>query len=432
MSVHACVAYHGVDIVVAEEEAGLPHSVTGQRRYTCAACEAVLTLRRTRHKRYVVSAFFAHQSTGDGCTGGGLETQAHLQCKYYLKEFVGHYGFCLERCRVCMEKRLSIETEATDLVQIEQTARVEGRRYRYDVLVSRAGRPRVAVEVVHTHASGAKKVEDTRGCGVALVEVHTSTVLRRVELLRRAKAAGASVELANALVVWGTCGRCERRGRRREEDEREQAQAQAQARAQAQGAADQEERARRAERQAERKASAQKSEPAMLERAKFKARAERWIDSWFRLVVVVSEQDAAIAEEHWRLWGERKRGEELRQHRKLQRKAFRQAEDAEEACCRLREQRAPYAKTNFKCVECDRWRAAPDLRHVQGGKWHPSQYRDLHAWHVDNGRAVPETARCCSACVIECPKCGEWYPQQGALRFGLCRECNMAFAKAWH
>lgn len=435
-------AYYGSDIVVAEVEAELPRSVTMYRRYTCGACHATLTLRRTKHERYSVPAFFAHNATGDGCTGGGPETQAHLQCKYYLKEFVGHYGFCLEKCKECREKLLSMETESTDSVQVEQAVRIDGRLYRYDTLIYRKGCPRVAVEVVHTHKTKDVKITDTRECGLALVEVHTSALLDRLDLLRRAKAGGASVELPNALVVWSMCAPCEDRKQKREAEERvrtqeraqahAQAQAQARERAQAQAQAratalEQDEQARQAERKAERKASAQRSEPAMLERAKFMARAQRWPDSWFRLVVVVSEQDAAMAQEHWRLWHKRERDEDVRQHKKLQRKAFRQAEEAEEACRPLREQpNAPYAKTNFKCVECDRWRVCYPA-HIQDSKWPPSHYQDLHPWHVDNRRPVPETARCCRACVVECPKCGEWYPLRGALRFGLCRDCNVEF-----
>jgi hypothetical protein len=360
------VGMHGEGIVVAREEALKPRSLTDARQYTCVECKAALILKRTKHERYNVAGFFSHKAVKgsvSGCAGGGPETQDHLMCKYYLKEFVGHYDFRIERCpnwRVC-EESLGFRSKPSDIVVLEKSIRIDDRQYKYDTLIYRKGKPVVAVEVCHTHPCGSTKVEDTRKQGIALVEIHTNVLLPMVDKLRDAKTTGTSVELPNLKEVLQTCGPCE--------------------------------------------------EP----------------DSWFRLVVVVSEQDTAISAEHWHLWRERKRDEEQRQHRKLQHKAFRQAEEAEEACRHLRQQRAPYRPTNFKCVECDRWRIASDVHHVQDSKWSSGQYRDLHQWYINKGRRLPETARCCRACVVKCPKCGECYPLQGALRFGLCMDCNLEY-----
>lgn len=360
MVAECVVARRGDKLVVAGEEALKPLGLTNACRYTCVTCKAVVTLKRTKHERYYVNGFFAHkkiQGSVSACTGGGPETQDHLLCKYYLKEFVGHYDFCVKRCprwRMCKDVT-GLVTKASDLVEVEKSMWIDGRRYIYDVLISRKGKPVVAVEVKNTHACGSQKIEDTRRHGIALVEIRSSEILGKVSALREAKVNNGRVSFENDTEVKTTCDECER----------------------------------------------------AIEATQWEMDSQ---DSWSRLLFVTLQWKRITTQEHERLYDERKELEEFHRHRKLQYKAYRQAEEAEKAFGPLRGQRAPYNKSNFKCVQCDFWRTPSDLRGVHQSKWPARDFR---------GRG------CCRLCVVECPKCGDCYPLQGALRFGLCLDCNL-------
>mgnify|MGYP006875402101 CR=1 FL=1 len=207
------VARCGLDITVAREEARLPHTVTSLRQYRCVACEGTVLLRRTSNKRYRVPAFFAHTAAtteGGGCTGGGRESQEHLMGKYYLKRYVGYYDFCVGQCSNACGDCTGFVSRPSDVVEVERSAVVGGKRYRYDTMISRRGKPRVAVEVLHTHKTSDVKAEDTRRDGVELVEVCASDILKHVGELRAAKRAGAgSVTLPNAHVRRQLCAACQ-------------------------------------------------------------------------------------------------------------------------------------------------------------------------------------------------------------------------------
>lgn len=372
-------AYLGPDIVVAIDEERKPCSVTMHSQYTCAACSADVILRRTKHERYNVSAFFAHKSDSKtrGCNGGGPETQEHLRCKYYLRKYIGHYDFCVQRCPNYKQCKYSMGfvTKPTDLVEIEKTMRVDSKQYRYDLLVSRRGKPVVAMEILHTHVSSIAKIEDTRRHGVALVEIKTSDILQRVEMLYEAKARGSNetVSLPNQTEVIKICKDCLRAQRYHE----------------------------------------------LVENEKLDNE-----DSWFRLVASVAE----LEDDRFRAY---RLIEEHRRYKKLQHKAYRQAEEFEEIHYNQKQRRVMYNKSNFKCGGCLCWRAQDDMHCVFEAKFDRNEYQDLHSWYVDRGLEPPPVARYCSTCVLECPSCGDDYPYQSARRYGLCRECNIRAKKAY-
>lgn len=347
----AVIAYSGCDaarlgaeIALAIEEAKKPTSVTKHYQYICEFCKGVLLLKRTRHERYNVKAFFAHKpdSKAGGCNGGGVETQEHLRCKYYLKKYIGHYDFCVERCPNfdrCQDSTGFI-TKSTDLVEVEKSARIDGKLYKYDLLISRGKKPRVAVEILHTHSSTTTKVEDTRRKGVALVEIKTSDILERVELLCQAQTTNTTVTLPNQTEVSQTCAEC-------------------------------------------------------LELQRLRVT------------------------------------QKLLQYKVLQQKAYRQAEAVKRARgLDPRNFRSHYDRYSFKCCGCKLWHKLYMLCHVSKSKFSNEQFRELHLWHIKNNRVLPEKARYCDECVLKCPGCNDLYTLQHALKYGLCRDCNIEMKEA--
>ena len=117
-----------------------PHAAsdTATRRYVCIECKGDLDLRRTTVKahggRYNVPAYFAHERKSSTCTGASGESLQHLQSKYVLQKFLGHYDFCLECCEECKDC-LGFVTKKRDKVSLEERVVLGEKIYVYDVLI---------------------------------------------------------------------------------------------------------------------------------------------------------------------------------------------------------------------------------------------------------------------------------------------------------
>ena len=172
MSVPHVVAKCGDDIVLAEVEALKPRAETHCKSYVCDFCKNTLDLRRTQHPRYTVTAFFAHKSVNSTCTGGSKESLQHLEAKFWLKHFVGHYNLCLHKCPTCGPVSF-FKSKTDDTVSLEVPQRIEGKTYVYDTVVARADpgglKCALIIEVFHTHKTEEQKIADIRKNGFGQV-----------------------------------------------------------------------------------------------------------------------------------------------------------------------------------------------------------------------------------------------------------------------
>ena len=160
-----------------------------------------------RPGKRVFEDYFAHVApeprvscAGGLCRGGG-ESAAHRRAKQALRERAGAYDFVAWRCQRCAGE--GVVDSAGARVDIE-VASSDG-RWRYDCLLRRAGGPDVALEVLHTHATGAAKSAGVRALGLEIAEFDAADVMRVLQH----GAAPARVRLHNLQVrPVGACVRC--------------------------------------------------------------------------------------------------------------------------------------------------------------------------------------------------------------------------------
>lgn len=369
-SIELVIAKCGGDIVLAEEEAKKPPAVTKIKEYTCGECKEELALRRTKHCRYHVKAFFAHKVKTSTCSGGSKESVNHLKAKYYLKQYVGCYEFCLETCAACGS--LGFLSRITDQVDVEVSKSIDGRRFVYDTVISRRGKERVAVEVFHSHATDKEKIDITRKAGIEVVEVEAQTVINMLPELKHARQSGTRVEVPNGLNAYtDMCSGCIQLAH----------------------------------------------SMAVYDESRYDACSE-----WTAVVWEETKQSYS--------WYSRQYAEWARylcqcNHNALKRKAFRVAEERANDVQETKRTCYRYEKGFVKCSLCTRWLPHGKICIISREKWTTQEYNKVQSWYMANNQTLPCVAKCCEDCVLRCPDCGDLYPLENALRYGLCFECNL-------
>jgi hypothetical protein len=106
------------------------------------------------------------------CRGGG-ESETHRRAKHILRESVGSYYFTISRCRCCNCEVVQDTAGCTVSMEISS----EDRHWRYDCLLKKDDLAVVAMEVVHTHQSGAAKINAVRASGLEIVEFRAEDVI---------------------------------------------------------------------------------------------------------------------------------------------------------------------------------------------------------------------------------------------------------------
>lgn len=369
------VAKCGRDVVLAAEEAMKPPAVTKETQYTCDHCKGELALRRTKHYRYNVGAFFAHKAKTSTCSGGSKESVIHLKAKYYLKQYVGCYEFCLRSCAVC-GPLFGFVSRTTDQVDLEASTSIDGRRFVYDTVISRRGKRRVAVEVFHSHATGQEKIDLTRKAGIEVVEVRAQTVVDMLPELKHARQSGTRVEIPNVVKAHtDMCSGCLQLAQ----------------------------------------------SMAVYEESRYDACAE-----WTAVVWKATRQYYWLYTTHYyKHYAEWERYLCHRNHNALKRKAYRLAEERARDLSNLKRARYDYACGHVKCCLCARWLPHDKICRVPREKWTSKEYDKVQSWFTFRNQRLPWHAGCCEDCVLPCPDCGDLYPLQNALRYGLCLECNL-------
>jgi hypothetical protein len=181
----------------------LPADRRGRAPFTCLGCgdELIphLGARRARH--------FAHRA-GSGCPLTAPETALHLDAKERLlalchEAFAGRRAVTLRtRCGTC--RRLALR----ELAALGDAAVEEGAvgALRADVLVTRGGRPALAIEVVVTHAVDAAKEATLAAAGLPAVEVDAC------EPWEHADRGGVAIDCARTL-GFAPCPACQAQSR---------------------------------------------------------------------------------------------------------------------------------------------------------------------------------------------------------------------------
>lgn len=359
------VAWCGDRLVLAADEGRQGKLTTTARAYTCTGCRGPMIVCRFRHRRYIKRACFRHKSLTTSCKGGGPETQLHYQCKYYMQEYVGCYYFSYSVCTTPDCSPFGFVSRHTDIVKVETPVRADGKSYVYDVLVFRGGRPHLVIEIMNTHKTDEDKITRTRQHGIQIVEVHVQDIVQRIDDLkdaRRRHEHGESlyVTLPNLLQRTKMCDAC--------------------------------------------------------------CTLEALNEQFWGEVAEVQRYDVWL-DYLWRAYGSNLhsilfKAVRLDRKRKMQRLAFRIAEQ------RLDDNELPHKKPKYekgqmrKCPECDEWvtRLSCELvrPEIAGDEWFKQ-----HRFYEKQ-----ETVAVCDRCVIPCEMCGHLKPLSQALQYGLCRSCN--------
>lgn len=368
------VAWCGDRLVLAADEGRQGKLTTTARAYTCTGCRGPMIVCRFRHRRYIKRACFRHKTLTTSCKGGGPETQLHYQCKYYMQEYVGCYYFSYSVCTTPDCSPFGFVSRHTDIVKVETPVRADGKSYVYDVLVFRGGRPHLVIEIMNTHKTDEDKITWTRQHGIQIVEVHVQDIVQRIGALKEARRRhehGESlyVTLPNLLQRKEMCDAC----------------------------------------------CTLKARNKMLKRQYYEsecyqdtiavARFNRWL---------LDVQWKHACEQHPRLFESCR----LNRKRKLQRLAFRLAEQ------RLDDNELPHKKPKYekgqmrKCPECDEWVTRLSCEYVRpeiaGDEWF-----NKHRFYEKQ-----KFVSVCDRCVIPCEMCYQLKPLSQALQYGLCRKCN--------
>jgi len=302
---------------------------------------------------------------GGGCGGG--ESQTHIRCKHLLKTYAGRYVFLVRSCACCRPHTQTWERGAdSDGVSIEQVHRTGASHVSFDACLTRLGRPTVALEVWHTHATGPDKIAQTRGAGIALAEFTSADILAMETRLLADRT--ATYELSNTQVEYVTCGAC------LEREAREAAQ-----------------RRRRVEARAAEQLETEEWRRKKTEQSGADERKRR-LPSWS-----VLRDDGCREAASWktsRPWAP-----------------------------------STYEKGFRKCVACVRWRAPVAMNSVTRTKFTVKQLAVHCKWHLENGRDWPEHVPMCDSCVVSCVRCADQYPLALAVIYGLCYDCHKCCAR---
>ena len=123
--------------------------------------------------------YFAHTASGykrkhsisdveRACFNSGGESKQHLHAKVLLKQRRGHYYFHTHRCRDCRLRQTETLSEACGgEMRLEYRDTETGRIYDCCWVVD--GRPKAILEVYHTHACTAAKLDSIRASGVRVL-----------------------------------------------------------------------------------------------------------------------------------------------------------------------------------------------------------------------------------------------------------------------
>ena len=165
-----------------------------------------LELRTCRASRFHVDGYFAHVS---GLQCGGGESQTHIAAKYALQRHWRRYRFLLRKCGCGLPSTLTWEDgRAMDGVSIERRLATGTSHVAFDACMMLRGEPRVALEVLHTHATGPEKIAATRAAGVAFAEFAAADVLAMAAAAQAGEADARPYLLHNARVELFTCAAC--------------------------------------------------------------------------------------------------------------------------------------------------------------------------------------------------------------------------------
>lgn len=340
---------------------------------------------------------------GGGCGGG--ESQTHIRCKHLLKTYAGRYVFLVRSCACCRPHTQTWERGAdSDGVSIEQVHRTGASHVSFDACLTRLGRPTVALEVWHTHATGPDKIAQTRGAGIALAEFTSADILAMETRLLADRT--ATYELSNTQVEYVTCGAC------LEREAREAAQ-----------------RRRRVE--------ARAAEQLEAEEWRRMQAVQDEADEWRRMKAEHGEADKrkrTLAEQIRRQTARREEMTRLEKDR--ERRASRPwsvlREDGRSEAASLKASRALAAPRHVirnvggppcsRCVGCRKLHRLVDMNEVRRAKFTKEQL-------AENGRDWPEHVPMCDSCVVSCVRCADDYPLARAVIYGLCYDCHKCCAR---
>ena len=147
--------------------------------------------------------YFAHNGRRCLRSGGGGESELHLEAKALLQTRHGRYYFHTQKCSTCDWRRE--ERLVGGAVHMEHRDGVLG--YRYDCYWSNGAR-QMALEVLHTHACTMEKLQQVRQSGLLLAEFHAKQIKAK---LLRLPADGSHVLLENLQEKTVSCVSCTRR-----------------------------------------------------------------------------------------------------------------------------------------------------------------------------------------------------------------------------
>ena len=129
-----------------------------KRKYTCLCPDAhAFCLRRgDKNVPHFVHIPIRGQDGGiviPSCRSGG-ESEEHITAKLKLVELRGDYSFTLKTCEICRKKVTEYCRNGTMNTEVWSG----DKKWRYDVLYTRHDGSKLALEVYHTHVTGAQKV----------------------------------------------------------------------------------------------------------------------------------------------------------------------------------------------------------------------------------------------------------------------------------
>ena len=129
--------------------------------------------------------YFAHvqashkkQKTDTSSCSTGGESLLHRMAKHRLREMVGFYYFSTFLCEDCSCEKIMDTGCKRYSVSMEIVS--PDRKWRYDCLLLRKGRPVAVLEVVHTHLTGLVKVQSVRKRGIEIAEFRAHDIMQMI------------------------------------------------------------------------------------------------------------------------------------------------------------------------------------------------------------------------------------------------------------
>jgi hypothetical protein len=144
------------------------------------------------------------------CVQGG-ESVIHKNAKHALRKLVGSYFFVTSRCRCCNSEVIQDTIDCTVSMEIASN----DKRWRYDCLLKKNDKALVAMEVVHTHASGTDKITSVRASGLEIVEFRAEDVMEMET--KNVDAPRERTKLQNTKIRTEICNSCSIMAQYREE-----------------------------------------------------------------------------------------------------------------------------------------------------------------------------------------------------------------------